>query len=530
MLYLRLAVLAVLLFGELLVASFFFDTRDLVGKGAIAPQLKGLGPLLVRWFIAFCIALALFGWSRLRTLAGQWEHLAAAHVRTPFLAAHVISAAGFAVSAHVLFNGRSAGFQADLITILMLACGVLAMAALAATLVPRAVLAPAIRSLGPTIWLAFGAACLSIYVGQQAQHLWRPTSIATFYLVRYQLALALPAVHADPLTHIVGSDSFRVTIDPACSGYEGLALMLIFSVAWLWWFRAEYRFPAALLLVPVALATIFLLNSTRIASLILIGHAGAPGIAMGGFHSQAGWISFNLAAIAFCALSIRTPLLAKTRPAAHSETVDERANPVAPYLIPFLAILAAGMISKAFSAQFEYLYPLRFAAALFPLWYFRRRYRQLDWRAGVVGIGAGLAVFAIWVAFHRSGPAGPPAQFAALPSGWQTFWLACRILGTCITVPIAEELAFRGFFYRRLLSENFESVPTRAFSWIALGVSSLAFGLLHGGQWMEGTIAGAIFAGAYMHRGRIGDAVAAHALANALLVVLVFARGDWSYW
>ena len=34
------------------------------------------------------------------------------------------------------------------------------------------------------------------------------------------------------------------------------------------------------------------LNCVRILALILIGDAGAPAVAAGGFHSEAGWISF----------------------------------------------------------------------------------------------------------------------------------------------------------------------------------------------------------------------------------------------
>ena len=34
----------------------------------------------------------------------------------------------------------------------------------------------------------------------------------------------------------------------------------------------------------------------------------------------------------------------------------------------------------------------------------------------------------------------------------------------------------------------------------------------------------------YYRRGRIGEAVAAHAIANALIAFWVLTRGDWSLW
>ena len=43
-------------------------------------------------------------------------------------------------------------------------------------------------------------------------------------------------------------------------------------------------------------------------------------------------------------------------------------------------------------------------------------------------------------------------------------------------------------------------------------------------------IAGMVFALLLRRRGRIGDAVVAHATANLLLAVWVISRGDWAQW
>src|SRR6202044_2568404 len=96
----------------------------------------------------------------------------------------------------------------------------------------------------------------------------------------------------------LGSDKFNVTIAPGCSGYEGIGLVLAVTCAWLWFLRRQWRFPNALALIPVGIAAVWTLNAARIAALILIGNAGAGQIALGGFHSQAGWIAFNVVAIA----------------------------------------------------------------------------------------------------------------------------------------------------------------------------------------------------------------------------------------
>ena len=67
------------------------------------------------------------------------------------------------------------------------------------------------------------------------------------------------------------------------------------------------------------------------------------------------------------------------------------------------------------------------------------------------------------------------------------------MLGSVITVPIAEELAFRGYLLRRLLSAHFDDLSTLRFTWLSFVVSSVLFGALHG-RWLAGTVAGMCYA------------------------------------
>jgi len=76
--------------------------------------------------------------------------------------------------------------------------------------------------------------------------------------------------------------------------------------------------------------------------------------------------------------------------------------------------------------------------------------------------------------------------------------------------PLAEELAYRGFFTRRLISADFDTVPSGRFTWTSFAVSSPAFGVLRD-RWLEGTMAGMLYALLCYRRGLLGDAVAAHA-------------------
>jgi exosortase E/protease (VPEID-CTERM system) len=311
--------------------------------------------------------------------------------------------------------------------------------------------------------------------------------------------------------------------------------MLVFIAAWLWFHRAEWRFPQAFVLVPIGLAGIWMLNCVRVAGLLLIGIAGAPDIAVGGFHSQAGWLAFNAVALGTCLAARRVPWLS-THVAGVSSSDSSVLNPRLAYLMPFLAVLGGSMVAQLASASagFDWLYGIRVILSAAVLCYFVPRYRGFDWRVGWKAIAIGAGVFVIWVGMENfvstGSHTGMPSALREAPAAWAMAWIALRVLGSVVTVPIAEELAFRGFLLRRFDSEDFESVKWDSVSWMAILVSSAAFGVLHGDRWLAGTIAGVFYALAYVRRGSIGDAVAAHATTNLLIAAEVLIVGRWQFW
>jgi exosortase E/protease (VPEID-CTERM system) len=332
----------------------------------------------------------------------------------------------------------------------------------------------------------------------------------------------------------IGTPRFHVEIAPQCSGLEGVGRILAFGILWLLVFRKECQFPRSLVLIPFGITLIFLLNSVRIAALVLIGNAGAEQIALGGFHSQAGWIAFSAVGVGFCFVVQRVPWFT-TKPPAWESLDTARYNPTAAFLLPFLAILAAGMIASAAkgTGDLEWLYPLRLVAAVGMLWIFRRSYASLSWRCDWVAPVVGAIVFAIWIGLDHASPNVDRAFSDALmtySAPARVVWIAVRVLAAVVTVPLAEELAFRGYLMRRLVSSDFEAVSFRHFSWFALLASSIVFGLLHGGYWIAGIIAGILLGLVVIRRGRIGDAVVAHATANALLAVYVLVYHKWHLW
>ena len=439
----------------------------------------------------------------------------------------------FAQLSSILFRVRTTESIDNIVALSWIASGVVAAGLAVLAFAPARFWLRVLASLRPILVFALMVSIGGYAFGWVTSTFWRPLSSATMFVVYWLLHPLIGGISADPSTLIVGGPDFQVMISRECSGYEGLGLILVFTTAWLWFHRADWRFPQALVLIPVGLATIWIFNCLRIAALLLIGTAGAPAIALGGFHSQAGWLGFNVVALGICVLARRVPWLTTlARDSSHHRILE--ANPTAVYLFPFLAILASSMISQLASGDFEWLYPIRVVAVAAALVYFGRSYRSLDWRFGWTSIASGVLVFAVWIGLESLVMAGleigMPAALSQAPDTAKTSWLLFRVLGAVITVPIAEELAFRGFLLRRFVSADFESVGWQSVSWIAIVLSSIAFGVLHGDRWLAGTIAGAIYAFTWMRRGSMGDAVAAHATTNALIAAWVLISGQWHLW
>ena len=78
---------------------------------------------------------------------------------------------------------------------------------------------------------------------------------------------------------------------------------------------------------------------------------------------------------------------------------------------------------------------------------------------------------------------------ASLSAGGAATWLFFRVVGSVIIIPVAEELAFRGYLTRRLISSDFRSIPPGHLTWISFFASSLLFGVLHG-RWLAGHTGG----------------------------------------
>jgi len=531
----RLGIIALVLALETLGMSVLIQATQAYSLSPAATLIHSLQHYFFRFCISYLVVcVLLFSLGRQERLLSLGARDASAPASGKFFIVHAGALACLAVLSARLYRDIS---QNEFLVIAGLwhCCALVAVLSLTVAMGPARVWYSVLRRHRGLLGFAAGPALLVVLGIQASQSLWHPAAHVTFLLVESFLKLFYPVVYVDVSTLTLGGRHFAIQVADQCSGLEGIGLMLIFCVSWLWYFRREYFMPRALLIIPGAVCLIFLLNSVRIALLLMIGDAGYPAVASFGFHSQAGWIAFNTAAFAVAFVARRSTWLnraAHNRRAAGEDRLVRTENPTAPYLVPLLALLAAGMLSHALSAGFELLYPLRLVAAAIALWAYRRHYRGLGWSFSWRAVVAGAAISGLWIGVdHWLNPGQPmPGALEALSAPERNLWILCRIVAATLTVPLVEELAYRGFLMRRFTAAEFETVSFKAVRWPALVGASLIFGISHGAMWAPGVIAGLVFGYLAIRTGKIGEAVAAHATANVGLAAYVLLFDQWQMW
>ena len=325
-------------------------------------------------------------------------------------------------------------------------------------------------------------------------------------------------------------DDFAIFVDSSCLGYEGISVAFAVLSTYLYVNKAALRFPQALLILPAAFLGLFVGNCVRVAVLLAIGASWSADVAVTGFHSVAG--SINLFAMLACAiLALNQLSFFATKPRGFAFDLSQQKM----QLLPLVVLIAVAMLSLLVSSRFEWLYPLRVIAVggvLLAIW--PRLGLEKISRVGVPTL-VGIGVFALWLLLVPEVPEQSTAFANALfsaSSSVATAWIVLRVIGAIVIVPLAEELAFRGYLFDviekwRLLRRMPNLLHIRQM--MALLMTSIGFGVLHS-AWLAGIVAGLAYGVLRLYRNRVMDAVIAHSITNSLLAIYVLQFRAWSLW
>ena len=219
-----------------------------------------------------------------------------------------------------------------------------------------------------------------------------------------------------------------------------------------------------------------------------------------------------------------------------------------PYVAPmigFLAITAAeGYLPTRGGGVdplwYPVVYAIKVAIVAVLAWMCRSTWRDLAPRPspGTLALATvlGLGVAALWVGLDGHYPAlpflgGKRSSFDpnVMPRPGMVAFVAVRLLGLVVLVPLIEELFWRSFLMRWVIDQDFARVPIGRVTPLAAGVTSVAFGLAHP-EWLPGLITGLAWAWLVWQAKSLSACVVSHAVANLALGLYVIATGDWKYW
>jgi CAAX prenyl protease-like protein len=213
-----------------------------------------------------------------------------------------------------------------------------------------------------------------------------------------------------------------------------------------------------------------------------------------------------------------------------------------PYVLPFAVFLAFLAIQKylPIPPTLEYMVrDLLLAVVLFAVSRHVIKLQTSHWFQTVV---LGVAVFLVWVA--------PDLIFPTYRQHWlfqnailgqltnsipesvirNPIVLWPRIFQAVIFVPILEELFWRAWLMRWLISPQFEKVPLGAYQAGAFWITAALFASEHGPYWDVGLIAGVAYNWWMVRTRSLGDCILAHAVTNACLCAYVVLTRHWEYW
>ena len=339
---------------------------------------------------------------------------------------------------------------------------------------------------------------------------------------------------------IFGTSQFNVVITPDCSGYEGITLALAFLIMYCYYQRSTLAMPRALLILPFSVLAMFILNAFRLVILIFLGNFYSPELALNGFHSVGGWLNLLIVLMLSIWILSNTLFTLRINDLKQRPVLRLRENFL---LLPLAILIISSLVIKAFTADFQWLYPIPVAVVGWFLFTKRKKLEYILYPPSLKSILMGILIFIAWIYLIPADDSKSMNFYNEIllkPIGISLLWLLSRIIGAVIIVPIAEELAFRGFIQPHLSLFFEESLIWSRLNIVigrkkllctvsSLIVTSILFGILHS-TIIAGTIAGFGYGIIFLQRKRLIDPIMAHGVTNGLLGVYIIYYGNWSYW
>jgi CAAX prenyl protease-like protein len=214
--------------------------------------------------------------------------------------------------------------------------------------------------------------------------------------------------------------------------------------------------------------------------------------------------------------------------------------PMAVWLL-FIWVSTKGTETAAGNTAYPWAYAARTLTVAAMLILFWRHYTKIRWNHWWLGVIVGVIGIFQWVAmqqflekhFDLFRPSGTPFNPEQFFENHKLRWafIAVRLAGAVLVVPIMEELFWRDYLWRQFIAPNdLKLANVGEWDWKALLFVSLLFGTVHANWWLTAIVWGSMVAALLLYTKSLGACIIAHATTNLLLGLWVLHTKQWSFW
>ncbi len=221
-----------------------------------------------------------------------------------------------------------------------------------------------------------------------------------------------------------------------------------------------------------------------------------------------------------------------------------KASPLLARAMPFVLFLALTSCQGTFGIESHYwIYLIKCIIGGWMMWTTWSLVSEMRWFCSLDSVITGIMVFALWIALDI-----PYPKLIKPDNSWDLtghfgetsaivwFFVSVRLAGSTLLVPMLEEVFYRSFLYRYIMTPKWLFAAHNQFDAKAFLLTSIIFGLTHC-HWIAGILCGMIYQLLVIRTNRLGDAIVAHAITNLLLGIWVVTKGfgyaespQWHLW
>lgn len=221
---------------------------------------------------------------------------------------------------------------------------------------------------------------------------------------------------------------------------------------------------------------------------------------------------------------------------------------MAPFVAPFVIFAVPTMFESSawLGLGYEAVYTLKVLLVAGSLWVYRREYPAFSTAGFTLAVAAGGVGCLVWILLAelqaaipgmqeflntilQGGRAGYDPYSSPAGAAARIAFVAVRLMGLAVVVPLMEEIFWRGFLSRYLISDDFRSVPQGTFTRWSFAIVVAAFALVHP-EILAAVVWCAMINGLYRKSANLWACVVMHAVTNGLLGAYILMTDNWQLW